>query len=154
MQILKTNLHFMVSRPELREPKDKCNRRQEIRVHCIRADASMRLSCWEMPRDFTNETLHVAKYYLSPLITAEMSDYQALLRPRICSFFFFTTMPLKAKLSRWVTKEKSFLSDKSKLTQTLVSANMYPRPNWCISRLIVRFVLACTVVCGWFSPLL
>ena len=62
-----------------------------------------------MPRDFTNETLHVAKYYLSPLITAEiphekllrMSDYQALLHPRICSFvFFFTTMPLKAKLSQ------------------------------------------------------
>ena len=57
----------------------------------------MCLSCWEMPRDFTNKTLHVAKYYLSPLITAEiphekplrMSDYQALLHPRICSFVFF-----------------------------------------------------------------
>ena len=69
-----------------------------------------------MPRDFTNETLHVAKYYLSPLITAEiphekllrMSDYQALLHPRICSFVFFNNNAPQSKALTVSNKRKIF----------------------------------------------
>lgn len=49
-----------------------------------------------------------------------MSDYQAFSHPRIF-FLFFTTMTQKAKLSQWITKEKSFPSWRVRADASIVS---------------------------------
>ena len=69
-----------------------------------------------------------------------MSNYRASSNPRNC-FVFFTTMLHKAKLSQWITLEKSFPAwhlPSSSLT--------HPLHQFCVC--IVPFVLACTVYVG------
>ena len=105
-----------------------------------------------MPSNYTNETLHISKFIRAHEKFLRMSDYRASSYPRHC-FVFFTTVPHKAKLSQWITLEKSFPAwcvradvDARQLWHVPSSSLKHPLHQFCVC--IVRFVLACTVYVG------
>ena len=65
-----------------------------------------------------------------------MRDYQASSNLRICFvLFFFFLLQCTTKQSchsEEQIRKNFFFPDVSKLTQTLVSADAYPRPSWCV----------------------
>ena len=84
-----------------------------------------------------------------------MSDYRASSNPRFvlyCFFFFFynNTPQSKAVTVKKKIKKILFLGV-SELTQTLISADAYPRPSWCVD--CVSFASAFLLSSGLYSPM-